>query len=189
MTTTEEGEGMKLKISLLGNSLIEYEGEKVTFKLHKAEALLYYIALNGGASRDELKALFWYDKNEAQASANLRNALYLINSMMPGVLTADRRTVTLAPFDSDMKHLSSATDPNAAIPAAIYQTPLKGLSSLNYPAFNEWLDSAREKIRGDVIDLIKQRVEAAYDRQDNEALGESLAAAIRLDPFDEDSVL
>ena len=59
MTTTEEGEGMKLKISLLGNSLIEYEGEKVTFKLHKAEALLYYIALNGGASRDELKALFW----------------------------------------------------------------------------------------------------------------------------------
>ena len=48
---------MKLKISLLGNSLIEYEGEKVTFKLHKAEALLYYIALNGGASRDELKAL------------------------------------------------------------------------------------------------------------------------------------
>jgi len=189
MTTTEEGEGMKLKISLLGNSLIEYEGEKVTFKLHKAEALLYYIALNGGASRDELKALFWYDKNEAQASANLRNALYLINSMMPGVLTADRRTVTLAPFDSDMKHLSSAADPNAAIPAAIYQTPLKGLSSLNYPAFNEWLDSAREKIRGDVIDLIKQRVEAAYDRQDNEALGESLAAAIRLDPFDEDSVL
>ena len=38
---------MKLKISLLGNSFIEYGGKKVVFQLHKAESLFYYVALNG----------------------------------------------------------------------------------------------------------------------------------------------
>ena len=180
---------MKLKISLLGNSLIEYGGEKVTFKLHKAEALLYYIALSGEVTRDELKAIFWYDKNESQASANLRNALYLINNIMPEALIVGRRTVAAAAFDNDLSDLKAAADPGTPIPPSIYSVPLKGLSSLNSPAFNEWLESARGKIRGEIVESIKKRIEAAYESQDNEALCESLAAVLKLDPFDEDSVL
>ncbi len=42
---------MGLKLTLLGNTSIEYNGVKINFKLRKAEALVYYIALNGGASR------------------------------------------------------------------------------------------------------------------------------------------
>ena len=180
---------MKLKISLLGNSLIEYEGKRIAFKLHKAEALLYYIALNKEVTRDELKAVFWYDKNESQASANLRNALYLINNIMPEALDVDRRTVTIRPFDDDIRGLGAVTDPKIPIPSAVYAAPLKGLSSLNSPAFSEWLEAARGKIREGLIELIKKRIEAAYEAQNNEALGESLAALLRLDPFDEDSVL
>ena len=174
---------MKLKISLLGNSLIEYEGKRIAFKLHKAEALLYYIALNKEVTRDELKAVFWYDKNESQASANLRNALYLINNIMPEALDVDRRTVTIRPFDDDIRGLGAVTDPKIPIPSAVYAAPLKGLSSLNSPAFSEWLEAARGKIREGLIELIKKRIEAAYEAQNNEALGESLAALLRLDPF------
>ena len=180
---------MNLKISLLGNISIEYCGKKVSFELRKAEALLCYIMINGEATRDELKAMFWYNKNETQASANLRNALYLINNTIPGVISVSRYVIKGSDFDNGMSEIDAIADPNTPIPPAVYCTPLTGLSFSNSPAFSEWTDGIRDKIKNRIIELVKQRIEAAYDMQDNEKLWESLTAAHRLDPFDEDSVL
>ena len=185
----EEGNRMKLKISLLGNSFIEYGGKKVVFQLHKAESLFYYVALNGETARDELKSLLWCDKSESQASANLRNALYLIKNTMPEAVEVNRRTVRAAPFEDDIGVLAPLSDPSVPLPPRIFAAPLKGLAPTGSPAFAEWLEAEREKIRQGLVELIKKRVAAAYETQDGGAVEESLSALLRLDPFDEGSVL
>lgn len=180
---------LKLKLALLGNSEIRYDGLCVVLKLHKAEALLYYIALNGTATRDELKAVFWYDKNENQASANLRNALYLLNNVIPNVLTITKRSVSLDSYESDIESLSSIVNIKTKIPSALFDPPLKSFNSSNSPIFNEWLSAEKLKIKQKLTAIIRKRTETAYEAQNHEAVRESLEAELALDPFDEDVLL
>lgn len=180
---------MSLTLAMLGNSSIEYNGVKIGFRLRKAEALIYYLALNGSAARDELKAIFWQDKDEARASANLRNAIYLINEAMPGALVTNKRRVSLTDCASDLDAIQEICNPNVPLPPALFQTPLKDISCSNSLSFCEWLDGERHKIRSSLLELLHKRITAAYETHDGYAIKESLEAVLRLDPCDEDSVL
>ena len=183
------GAQMGLKLTLLGNTSIEYNGVKINFKLRKAEALVYYIALNGGASREELKAVFWYDKEDARASANLRNALYLINETMPGALNTDKRRVSVCSFTCDTDMLQSIKDPAASIPESLLWQPLKDIPCIASSTFCGWLDAERRKIISVIVSLLRERISAAYDTNNIYALEESLVALLKVEPYDEDSML
>ena len=57
--------------------------------------MVFYLALNGPATRNQLKALFWSDMERPQASANLRNALYIIRNTIPEYVDIDRNSISL----------------------------------------------------------------------------------------------
>lgn len=65
-----------LKFHLLGKARIEKNGEELTLPFKKAEALLFYIALEGISSREKIAGLLWGDKGEREAAGNIRNAVY-----------------------------------------------------------------------------------------------------------------
>ncbi|MEG1823387.1 MAG: AAA family ATPase [Cloacibacillus sp.] len=179
---------MKLELALFGECEIIYEGKRVQFKFRKAEALFYYIALNGGASRDELKTLFWPEMSESQASSNLRNALYLIKSQMPEALFADRQNVRAAAFDDGLFALQRLCSPKTPLPEMIFSTPLRDYCANSEP-LSEWLEGRRAKINADIVEIIKKRADAAYESGETEAVRTALEAERRLDPFDECSML
>src|SRR6267154_1308915 len=72
-----------LRLAVLGAPEAFHDGSRLTFALRKAEALLLYLAVEGGMhSRSKLAALLWPDSAPPAARAALRNALMLLRSLL-----------------------------------------------------------------------------------------------------------
>src|SRR5205807_7365494 len=72
-----------LRLAVLGPPEVVHEGSRLTFALRKAQALLLYLAVEGGMHpRGKLAALLWPDREPADARKTLRNALTLLRSLL-----------------------------------------------------------------------------------------------------------
>ncbi len=72
-----------LRLNVLGPPEVLHDGSRLTFPLHKALALLLYLAVEGGMhSRAKLAAFFWPDSESPVARKALRNALVLLRHLL-----------------------------------------------------------------------------------------------------------
>src|SRR5207302_10721374 len=72
-----------LRLSVLGTPEVFHNGSRLTFPLRKAQALLLYLAVEGGMhSRSKLAALLWPDSESSAARRTLRNAIVLLRSLL-----------------------------------------------------------------------------------------------------------
>jgi DNA-binding SARP family transcriptional activator len=72
-----------LRLAVLGPPEIFHDSRRLSFALRKAQALLLYLAVQGGMhSRSKLAALLWPDSESFDARRTLRNALGLLRSLL-----------------------------------------------------------------------------------------------------------
>jgi DNA-binding SARP family transcriptional activator/tetratricopeptide (TPR) repeat protein len=72
-----------LRLAVLGAPEVFHEGSRLTFSLRKAQALLLYLAVEGGIhSRSKLAAFLWPDSEPHAARTGLRTALTLLRSLL-----------------------------------------------------------------------------------------------------------
>src|SRR5438067_3770020 len=72
-----------LRLNVLGPPEIFHDGSRLTFALRKAQALLLYLAVEGGLHpRSKLAALLWPDSEPQDARRALRNALTLLRRLL-----------------------------------------------------------------------------------------------------------
>jgi DNA-binding SARP family transcriptional activator len=72
-----------LRLAVLGAPEVFHDGARLTFALRKAQALLIYLAVEGGMhSRNKLRALLWPDSEPNDARRSLRNALTPLRSVL-----------------------------------------------------------------------------------------------------------
>src|SRR5947209_1461849 len=72
-----------LRLAVLGPPEVVHDGRRLTFALRKAQALLLYLAVEGGMHpRSKLAALLWPDSEPHDARRALRNALVLLRSLL-----------------------------------------------------------------------------------------------------------
>src|SRR6266487_6846555 len=72
-----------LRLAVLGPPEAFHDGSLLTFALRKAEALLLYLAVEGGMHpRSKLAALLWPDSEPADARKTLRNAITLLRHLL-----------------------------------------------------------------------------------------------------------
>ncbi len=72
-----------LRLNVLGPPEVYHDGSRLTFALRKAQALLLYLAVEGGMHpRSKLAALLWPDSEPHAARTALRNALTLLRSLL-----------------------------------------------------------------------------------------------------------
>lgn len=180
---------MSLYLHFLGTPFAEAEGARVSVPLRKAEALLFYVAFEGRVQRERLKLLFWNGKDEAQASNNLRNALYLLRRAIPQYLCVDRRYVATVGVVRDFDNADGLTRLGRTIDPRIFEEPMRDFDTLGLGEFENWLIAARSEIRGRIAASLRRRVAACYEAGLCEDLTESLQALLAFDPFDEDSVM
>ena len=77
-----------LRLNVLGPPEIFHEGSRLTFALRKAQALLLYLAVEGGMHpRSKLAALLWPDSEPTDARKTLRNAITLLRSLLADAST------------------------------------------------------------------------------------------------------
>ena len=72
-----------LRLAVFGPPEVFHDERRLSFALRKAEALLLYLAVEGGMhSRRQLAALLWPDSEPSIARNALRNALALLRSLL-----------------------------------------------------------------------------------------------------------
>src|SRR5205823_4717657 len=72
-----------LRLAVLGPPEVSHDGRRLTFALRKAQALLLYLAVEGGLHpRSKLAALLWPDSEPQDARKTLRNALTLLRRLL-----------------------------------------------------------------------------------------------------------
>src|SRR5438067_9574313 len=72
-----------LRLNVLGPPEVYHDGSRLSFALRKAQALLLYLAVEGGMHpRSQLAALLWRDSEPQDARTALRNALTLLRRLL-----------------------------------------------------------------------------------------------------------
>ena len=72
-----------LRVAVLGPPEVFHDGSRLTFALRKAQALLLYLAVEGGMHpRSKLAALLWPDSDPHDARTALRNVIALLRSLL-----------------------------------------------------------------------------------------------------------
>ncbi len=129
-----------LQLTLFGRfSLMGGDGVEVPVKSQKAKALLAYLALSPGMerSREEIMALLWSDRAEAQARASLRQVLFGLRQVLgqegQEALRVSDHTITL-----DQSRI--------AVEEKTAGAELLSGFHLSDPAFEEWLRDERLRV-------------------------------------------
>src|SRR5437764_9747530 len=80
----ERGQTMGLlRLAILGPPEVFHNESRLSFALRKAQALLLYLAVEGGLHpRSKLAALLWPDSEPQDARRALRNALVLLRRLL-----------------------------------------------------------------------------------------------------------
>src|SRR2546425_12423864 len=100
-----------LRLAVLGPPEVVHEGSRLTFALRKAQALLLYLAVEGGLHpRGQLAALLWPDSEPHDARRALRKALALLRRLL-----ADRDPSAPAPSHLLSEHELLGLDPQASL--------------------------------------------------------------------------
>lgn len=130
-------------------------------------ALLAIIAASSGgaASRDTLLSLLWPESDDERARHALSNALYAIRRALGEVVVANGPELRIDPTQLDADALEferrvAAGDLEAA--AASYAGPLlEGFHLPDNAAFEEWLESARERFRRRHLEILGRLADEA----------------------------
>lgn len=158
--TEEQTAKSILSLRLLGGfSVVGNDSRKIDCLTRKAKALIGFLATDGAGSwpRDRLATLLWSTKEDKDALANLRQALYALRqSIGPafdkaftvGTRLIERRDdVVTCDVQRLMDAAATGDDVEAGLALeAVNRAPfLDGLDGLD-PVFDDWLASERGRI-------------------------------------------
>ncbi|MEJ2665650.1 MAG: hypothetical protein P8Z81_00860 [Deinococcales bacterium] len=121
-----------LRLPVYGAARIENNGQTVAVRV-KALAALYYLALHGSATREELAALLWEGPASRQ---NLRVNLHTLRRTLAGL------GYVVFPDATDPLHLPEVISIDDSVR---YEQALQGLDGLS-PDYQLWLESARAEL-------------------------------------------
>lgn len=174
-----------LTVKTLGTPRVLLDGKPVALPFKRAEALLYYLAVERSASRQELIALLWESDDEAKGRKNLRHALYTLNKELGGeVLLSPQKSVvvlnTQREIDCDYDRFVRGEEEEA------YQGSfLSGFGVKNAFSLDEWILRTREKLRNLHLSRMEQRSRALLAAGDPEGACKIAVEYLNEEPFDE----
>lgn len=181
---------MTVKINVIGTPSITINGSQLMLPLKKVEGIIYYLAIEGKASREKLASIFWSDKDEDSAYNNFRNALYLLRNKLPEeIFHSDRREVSLSKGYCDLDFVEDFSDLQNKLPENLYDELLSGFDIPKCAEFDTWLLTVRTQYKASILEKLKKRIAACYESGDDEALEDALRCLFKIDPLDEDSTL
>lgn len=187
----------ELRLQLLGPPRISHDGVAVTFQRRRSLALLAYLALSARpATRDSLAFLLAGDVPDEQARKHLRNALTDVRNLIGEHLVVTPQTVAFnrgEPFWLDVEELERAARTADALGIealesvlALYEDELlAGLDIRDAPAFEEWRERERERIRPLVVHVAAQLVTRYEERRELPAAIAIARRLLALEPWNE----
>ena len=155
----------------------------------KALALLAYLAVEGGAhARPRLAALLWGEQDDEHARASLRQALAQLRRALGPLLHDEGHAIALdAAVACDVEPLlrGDAEHP----PAVDVRRFLTELPLRDAPAFEEWAEATRERLRSRMAGLLARAAARALATRDGRAALDAATRWRALTPLDDEPVL
>jgi DNA-binding SARP family transcriptional activator len=160
-----------LKISTLGGLSICLADEPVTgLASRKVEALLVYLACTGRAHpREVLAELFWEERAQSRAMANLRVALSSLRKHLDPYVIITRESVALNPGADvwlDVAELEKRLNAGQIEEAVgLYQGDfLAGFYVRGCPGFEDWAAVERERLHRTILDVLKGLIASCIEQ-------------------------
>lgn len=176
-----------IRFQLLGSPHIFLDDKEQFFAFAKANALLYYLVVNGSVSREVAASLLWENKNTQTAKKNLRNAIYQVNKVLQAdVIICPNRNLLVLNKTLDIK-----TDINLflADPLAhleLYQGEfLQGFYLKSGEEFDLWVSKMRMQYEQVYLKACYQKIEEKLSLDAIEDVEEHLKQLIERDEFEE----
>jgi predicted ATPase/DNA-binding SARP family transcriptional activator len=170
-------------------------GAEVERRLHfdarTATALLVYLACHARPlARETLAELFWPERSQEQALANLRACIHRLRRQLAPYLETTRQTVAFAPGVSiqvDARELETHLSAGRLLEAvALYQGDfLDGFYLEGSPTFEQWALLERERLRNLVISAYQQLITQAAAAGQPETAIRHAEQLLHLDPLHE----
>lgn len=167
MVNKLEAQRPLVTVTLLGDWAVVSEDWPIVFTSTKGQALLIYLALTGRPhTRLALASLLWPEKQDKDALANLRQAIYALRRTLPDLVIATRERVGLHPDRSmtiDVQRFERyardglAGDVEALCNAAdCYRGDLlHGFFVEDAEPFEEWLRGERERLHRTAFQVLQ----------------------------------
>ena len=155
-----------LRLAVFGPPEVFHDERRLSFALRKAEALLLYLAVEGGMhSRSQLAALLWPDSEPSTARNALRNALALLRRLLADTSAAghshllqEQELLGLdpqAPLERDLDVVQQAWKASQGIAASPSKEQRATLVAT--------VEHALSLVRGPFLDGFWLREETAFD--------------------------
>lgn len=181
----KQGDGFMLTVKTLGTPRVLLDGKPVALPFKRAEALLYYLAVERSATRQELIALLWESDDEAKGRKNLRHALYTLKKELGGdVLLSPQKSVvvlnTQLEIDCDYDRFVRAGED-----AAYRGSFLSGFAVKNAFTLDEWILRTREKLHNLHMSRLEQQARVLQGQNDLEGACNAAVDYLSQEPFDE----
>ena len=174
-----------LTIRTLGTPQILLDGVPVALPFKRAEALLYYLAVERSASRQELIALLWESEDETKGRKNLRHALYTIKKELGGdaLISPQKSMIVLnAQWEIDCDYDRFVRQGEDAAYGGSFLT---GFAVRNAFALEEWILRTRENLHNRHLSRLEKRAKALRETADLEGACNAAMAYLTEEPFDE----
>ena len=189
-----------LRLSLLGEPLVEQNGRFLTITRRKNLALLAYLAVTNEPHRREVLAtLLWPEQEADRAYAALRQALWLLrkelgeqwlDSNRDHILLGNKKNLWLDVTQFQQLADQASTLPLAALNQAadLYRGSfLQGFTLPDAPLFSEWHYFQSESLQKNVANLLQTAVLRHKQQQDSETAVTYARRWVELDPLDENA--
>lgn len=150
---------MEIRIYVLQSPKILADGVPVTLPYKKAEALVYYMAVEKHVTRDQAAALLWGNCEEATAKKNLRHALYTIRKSFhfDFITSSERQALSLNP---EMKFFTDYDDLVQNGNSKAYEGAFLGEFYVKHgEAYEEWLEWKRSFTRDFYLRMLEEQLQ------------------------------
>lgn len=162
-----------LELRLLGSPQVHLSGLPLTgFRSRKALALLFFLSVvRRHHRRQKLASMFWGDSTESSARASLRSVLSNLRQLCDDFLVVTRTEVFVnADFqywlDVDVvdscTHISASHDQNTIVDLYCGAF-LEGFTVDGAPEFDSWVETERNRLQSQVLDLLTTSSATAID--------------------------
>lgn len=176
----------EVRIKMLGIPEITIGGAAVKLPFRQADALIYYLAVNGSASRTKLCDLLWGNKcTDEKAKSNLRNTVYIIRKELGSdfIVEPARQMVALnweRPITADV-----AARLEAGPEVEEWQDFLCDFYLKDNDLFNDWASAAARELKEKFCERVRGEMRAAYQAADFSRCRALCKTLIGADKYDE----
>ena len=179
----------RLDIQLLGTPIVMKDGRDVFFSYNKVNALLYYLAVRGRATRDELGGILWPDKDEAAAKKNLRNAMYEMKKILgQDIFAPGGKAFVMLNDEADVHVDVRAFLANPLAQVDLYRGDfLSGFYIKGADVYEEWCMKERHHLQHVYIDTVTEAFRDAAARGDYLSAERYGRIAVQYNPYEEET--